>query len=413
MGVLMFQPATLQQQYAAAESDDLRILVVGAGVAGLTVAQLLRHHGRHPVLIDRARGVEALLAENKAGYMLAMMPMVDPVFDTLGLWADYLPRGVPLARYGLHAHHGKQIRNDSLADLLSPYGSYQGIARGELIESLASTGAPATLDTTVGALTEDHGHTTAVLLVGDQRVDLEFDLVIIADGIHSTTRRLVRAGRQVDVLDTGWGGWVVWAPPDADDDLGSELWGDGFFLGAYPVRDRLGVFLGGPNDRTRLGPAEFVARARRTLDTIPPRIESSLAAVETADVPYYWPLADGRASHWTDRHSVLLGDAAAGFLPTAGIGAAMAMESAWVLARDLRAATTDNLSRVLRDYEAAQRPRVETAQQTSRQLARWMFSTSGAVAVLRDVAMRAVSVKVALRSVERLLATSPASVPIS
>lgn len=403
----MFQPTTLSEQYAAAESDDLRILVVGAGIAGLTAAQLLRHHGRHPVLVDRARDVDALLDENKAGYMLAMMPMVDPVFDTLGLWDDYLPRGVPLSRYGLHDHRGRQVRDDSMTDLLSAYGSYQGIARGELIESLASTGAPATFGTTVGALTETDDHTVATLLVDDRRVDLPFDLVVIADGIHSTTRRLVRAGRQVDVLDTGWGGWVVWAPEDADPDLGSELWGQGFFVGAYPVQGRLGVFLGGPNGRTAIGPAEFATRARRALRTVPPRIDSCLTAVASAEDPYYWPLTDCRASHWADRRTVLLGDAAAGFLPTAGIGAAMAMESAWVLASELRRATADTLAQVLGDYEAAQRPRVEAAQQTSRELARWMFSTSGAVAWARDLAMRVVSVKVALRPIQQLLDDPP------
>lgn len=403
----MFQSATLAEQYADARSDDLRILVVGAGMAGLTAAQLLRHDGRHPVLVDRARSVDALLDENKAGYMLAMMPMVDPIFDTLDLWDDYLPRGVPLARYGLHAHHGKQIREDSLSGLLSPHGSYQGIARGELIESLASKGCRATFGTTVGALDERSDHTVATLLVDDQRVDLAFDLVIIADGIHSTTRRLVRAGRQVDVLDTGWGGWVVWAPEDADTDLGTELWGRGFFLGAYPVKGRLGVFLGGPHHRTTTGPTEFVARARRTLRSVPPRIESCLDSVATAEDPYYWPLADCRARHWADRRTVLLGDAAAGFLPTAGIGAAMAMESAWVLARELRRATPDDLPDVLRDFEATQRPRVETAQENSRQLARWMFHTGTSVAWARDLAMRMVSVDLALRPIQQLLVHRP------
>src|SRR5699024_8935368 len=96
-----------------------------------------------------------------------------------------------------------------------------------------------------------------------------------------------------------------------------------------------------------------------------------------------------RAPRWTTRRTVLLGDAAAGFLPTAGIGAGMAMESAWVLATMLRsllptaeaglvtdvtAARPDQANRVAADelaatlarYEQEQRPRVETAQDTSR-----------------------------------------------
>jgi 2-polyprenyl-6-methoxyphenol hydroxylase-like FAD-dependent oxidoreductase len=72
----------------------------------------------------------------------------------------------------------------------------------------------------------------------------------------------------------------------------------------------------------------------------------------------------------------LLGDAAAGFLPTAGIGAAMAMESAWVLGSLLADAALDRVPDALHRYEASQRPRVEAAQANSRQLARLMFTRS-------------------------------------
>src|SRR5699024_6078032 len=88
------------------------------------------------------------------------------------------------------------------------------------------------------------------------------------------------------VGSSGRGGWVVWAPEDADPDLGSELWGQGFFVGAYPVQGRLGVFLGGPHGRTAIGPAEFATRARRALRTVPPRIDSCLTAVASAEDPY-------------------------------------------------------------------------------------------------------------------------------
>jgi 2-polyprenyl-6-methoxyphenol hydroxylase-like FAD-dependent oxidoreductase len=104
---------------------------------------------------------------------------------------------------------------------------------------------------------------------------------------------------------------------------------------------------------------------------------------------------------------VLLGDAAAGFLPTAGIGAGMAMESAWALARMLRHAHPGAISGLLQAYEAAQRPRVEAAQDTSRQLARLMFHRSRLLASVRDVAFRMVSVQVALKPIQRLLATKP------
>ena len=49
----MLDATPLDTQLTAQADDRLRILVVGAGMAGLTIAQMLRHDGLHPVLIDR------------------------------------------------------------------------------------------------------------------------------------------------------------------------------------------------------------------------------------------------------------------------------------------------------------------------------------------------------------------------
>jgi threonine dehydrogenase-like Zn-dependent dehydrogenase len=51
----MLEATPIQAQLADARGDPLRVLVVGAGVAGLTVAQLLRAQGLHPVLVEGRR----------------------------------------------------------------------------------------------------------------------------------------------------------------------------------------------------------------------------------------------------------------------------------------------------------------------------------------------------------------------
>jgi 2-polyprenyl-6-methoxyphenol hydroxylase-like FAD-dependent oxidoreductase len=104
----------------------------------------------------------------------------------------------------------------------------------------------------------------------------------------------------------------------------------------------------------------------------------------------------------------LVGDAAAGFLPTAGIGAAMAMESAGVLGGLLCRGRADTVPELLRRFEARQRPRVEAAQQNSRALARLLFRTSRPVAVVRDVGSRLISLETALGPIRRLHEARPA-----
>lgn len=421
----MITKVPFDEQYEATASDDLRILVVGAGIAGITVTQLLRRQGRHPVLIERSRDSETMTDDDHAGYMLALMPMVDAVFADLGVREHYRESSVAIDRYALHTHTGETLREDRLGSLLARYGEYRGIARGELITVLSTETCPVSFDSSLVSLAAVDSATgadsaaetatgsesrptwvevsTGVHSEDNHLHSAEFDLVIIADGLGSHSRRLVPGGSSESFVDTAWGGWVAWAPADADTDRVDELWGDGFFLGAYPVKDKIGIFLGGPDSREPLGPTRFVTEVRSRLTILSPRIDAALTAVAEAEDPYFWSLRDFRSAQWATENTVLLGDAAAGFLPTAGIGAGMSMESARMLAASLAHTSLSRLPAALARYEAVQRPRVEQAQSTSRQLARLMFYLPRAMTSLRELLFKLVSIKSALTPIIDLL----------
>lgn len=390
----MLTATTLQQQIDLQRDDRLRILVSGAGIAGLTLVALLRTQGLHPVLVERMPRME------HPGYMLALMPMVDPALKDLGVHDEYLARSAPLARYAFRSHRGRTLRSDDLGALLEVHGDYRGIDRGSLIDLLTADGCPVAFDTTISRIDD----TDVVFSTGGRAA---FDLVVAADGIRSRTRDLHDVG-DVVTLDTGWAGWVTWSDVLGDDpELGEELWGDGFFLGAYPVKGRLGVFLGGPADDLEAGPSAFADRVRAAAPEIGPRLRAALDAVTADPAPYLWPMADARAEQWITGRAVLLGDAAAGFLPTAGIGAGMAMESAWMLGRMLAHADRENLDAVLAEWERVQKPRVQSAQTNSRMLAKLMFRRGKVLAWLRESATRVLSVKAVLGPIIRLVAEQP------
>lgn len=123
--------------------------------------------------------------------------------------------------------------------------------------------------------------------------------------------------------------------------------------------------------------------------------------------PYLSHLDDARAARWVFPGGILLGDAAAGFLPTAGIGAGMAIESAWMLSRMLRGADRASLPKLIQAREEVERPRVEAAQRNSRTLAKLMFKRGRSVAWLRGVMARMLSVRAALGPILNLLAARP------
>ncbi|SEC50668.1 2-polyprenyl-6-methoxyphenol hydroxylase [Paramicrobacterium humi] len=402
--VEVFTSRELEKQLAVLSESELRVLVVGAGIAGTTAAQLLRSSGIRPVLVD-GTGPDA-----NAGYMIALMPMVDAAIKQLGARGAYQDGSTRMDRYRVLSHRGTALRQDSLAALLAEYGQYRGLSRAALLDALSVGGCDVAWHTRVSSLAESGAGVAVTFETPDGGRAADFDVVIIADGIHSATRRFVPGGRSPQTTVTGWGGWVSWAPADAEPDLGEELWGDGFFVGSYPVKGAVGAFIGGPRADLADGPSAFVDRIRNALTASTPRLRRVLEAMDAAEDPFFWVLDDVRTDRWATGRTVLLGDAAAGFLPTAGIGAGMAIESAWVLCNTLTGAAPGGVAERLARYEAAQKPRVEAAQSNSRQLARLMFRRSTLLAHVRNTAMRFVSVDVALAPIRKLL-DEPAVIP--
>lgn len=398
----MLTDTPLDVQLAAQEGDRLRILVVGAGIAGITVSQLLRQAGLHPVLVDR------MPAPTHPGYMLALMPTVDRAISDLGHRQSYLDASTPLSSYRFRSHHGLTLRTDPLGELLSPYGDYRGISRGALIEVLTTDGCPVTWDTTVAGVEPAADRRRVTFARGDGRSASvgEVDLVIAADGIRSDMRHTLDAPMSRPV-DTGWSGWVFWAHGLGDPTLIEEVWGDGFFVGVYPVKDGYGVFVAGPNKDIAAGPGAFTAAIRTRLRVLDPRMAAALDAATTDPGAYVWRLDDERAARWVLPNGILLGDAAAGFLPTAGVGAGMAIESAWMLARMLMDSDRQSLGAVLAAWERVERPRVERAHESSRILARLMLRRGAPTAWLRETVMRMLSVKAAMRPFLAIIADQP------
>ena len=227
-----------------------------------------------------------------------------------------------------------------------------------------------------------------------------YDLMVAADGLGSRTRdRLL--GEQPG-FDSGWGGWVWWADAAlVAPRTFCEYWGAGRFLGAYPTTRGLGIFAGGPAEGgfDAAGPGRR-DRLRAHLAGMGERVDAILDALPGDDADlFFWRLRDVRAASWRIGRVVLLGDAAAGFLPTAGIGASMAMESAAVLADELTRADAATVGHALDFFVARRRERVESIQDDSRKLARMVFVESRTIAAIRNVLTRFYSVESLAKSI--------------
>lgn len=380
--------------------QKLKTLIVGGGVAGMTLAALMYKRGESPVLIEK----ESKEDFNKAGYMLGMLPLGGRVLNALNAREKYQARGIEMNSYKLFNQQGKRLKNYDTTTIKKRFGDYQGISRPELI-SLLQEYIPADairFGTTVKSIRQTDQENTVTF--SDDHTE-NFELVVIADGIHSITRSLVFPKKDYPYYQTNWGGWVTWI--DAHDEIMHdyrEYWMPGHFLGLYPVKDKIGVFMGGPEKAMqKQGPSEVAKEIALKIKQKDGAVTAALKAYQQKQDFFFWDFHDGRAKTWQKGRIILLGDAAAGFLPTAGVGASMAMDSAAALNDELSRADSDHLTYALSLFEKRQRPRVEKAQQNSRQLGKMMFINSPLLAKLRNMLLQFYTMEQFVKDIEKVM----------
>ncbi|QDU94910.1 FAD-dependent oxidoreductase [Lignipirellula cremea] len=360
----------------------MRILIVGAGIGGMTLAALLRQRGQQATLVERAPDFE------HAGYMLGLWPLGSRVLHGLSLYERFAADSMECTDYEVRDNHGELVKHWSMGPISDRFGPNLSCTRPQLIHLLHQSLGDADLrfSTSLASLQQQGEEVTATFSTGEQET---FDLVVGADGLHSCVRQMVFGDQPY--YHTGWGGWV-WYADLASAPAGTfiEHWGTGRFVGGYPTRDGVGIFAGAPtgDEREKPGPGRR-QRIREQFAGMGQLVDAWLDDLPDDNASmFYWKLSDVRSAEWTRGRVVLLGDAAAGFLPTAGIGASMAMESAAVLADELARTDIRFVEHALALYVKRRKHRVESIQDDSRHLARTMFLKSSTLSHIRNLATK-------------------------
>lgn len=371
----------------------MRILIVGSGIAGLTLAALLKQRGIEPMMIDRAENLEHV------DYMLSVFPMGNRVFYGLDLFEKFLKISKTQKYYSIHNGRGKKIKRYNIASVIEKnYGSTQMLMREDLLKLLKNYVKPKDLHmkTSIKSLRQRKDAVEVTLSNGK---DYTFDLVVGADGIHSQVRNLIfKKGEGVEYHDTEWSAWL-WFCEDRQypHDEVTEYWGNGSLVGVYPVKGQLGVIAAMPNKSACLtkkhqGRREALKKLCTHLgDALPNNVISALP--EDNEEMHHWNLKDVRCKHWARGRVVLLGDAATAFLPTAGIGASMAMESAAVLNDELSRVNAEYVENAIKFYVKRRQWRVEKAQTSSRLIAKQMLVNSYLQSIIRNACLKCYNLK--------------------
>lgn len=310
------------------------VLVVGAGIAGPTLANWL-HRGGHQVTL-----VEQAPHPRRGGHVVDFWGAGYDVARRLGVAGEMERRGFRLRELRTVTATGRRLGSLDPAGAVSAAGErYVSIARSDLAEVLLAAvpdGVELIRGETVTALEEGVDRVRVRLGSG---ATTDVDLVVGADGLHSQVRRLAFGPEERFEHPLG----IVAAAFEVDEAHPAEEGvavmhaGVGFGVVRFPVPGGgtmvlLTVRHDGPLPRDA-GAQQALLRERLAGADRP--TAQLLAAMPRARSFYCDRASQIRMPSWSRGRVTLVGDAAAAPSLLAGQGSALAMVEAYVLAAEL------------------------------------------------------------------------------
>jgi 2-polyprenyl-6-methoxyphenol hydroxylase-like FAD-dependent oxidoreductase len=310
---------------------DLSVLVIGAGIGGLTAAIALRQRGFAVQMIEKDP------VWSVYGVGIIQQGNVLRAVHALGILDRYIDAGAGFDAVEVYNPVGIKVARVPSHRLLPDRPANVGVSRRAMQKVLgdAALEAGATLRLGLTATVIDQQGSVVTVQFSDHTCGT-FDIVVGADGAYSATRAMVMPEAPSPTF-TGQAVWRYNLPrPTGLDAL--HVYNGPVGAGLVPISGELMyMYLTTPEPDNLRYPREGLAAAMRSKTTRCAPAIRELAEQITDDEgvvyrPLEWLLAEGP---WHRGRVVLLGDAVHAATPHLGQGAGMAIEDGLVLAEEL------------------------------------------------------------------------------
>lgn len=344
---------------------NLKVIIIGAGIGGLTAGIALQQAGYEVEIYDRVKELRPV------GAGISLWSNGVKVLNRLGLGDQIANIGGRMERMEYRTLDGKLLNDISLMPLVQSVGQRPyPVARRDLQNMLmAAFSGGVKLGHKCIAVEEAEDSVTALFDNGQRAMG---DLLIAADGIHSILRQYVLG----EVVQPQYGGYVNWngLVPASDDLAAKNTWviyvGEHKRASLMPVAgDRCYFFFDVPLPKgTAAEPESYQAELKQHFQGWAAPVQNLIermnpyetARPEIHDVGPLQRMVRGRVA--------LLGDAAHATCPDLGQGGCQAMEDGLVLTNYLMT-TNLGVEYALQRYEQERKERANAVVEKARKRA--------------------------------------------
>lgn len=360
----------------------MRVLIVGAGLAGLTAYRLLSADGHQVRLIEQAQRFGRL------GYGIGLWSNARQVLEQAGAAEAVSQAGVRVGYWEVRDASGSVLRglepqretagapgvqdDATRAFTVIHRADLHAALRAEVPEDVITMGA------TLDAVQEDDDGVTVSLSDATQE---RADVLVGADGVHSRVRELVFG---TGARDLGTAAWAFWVPGGiALPDGFTELWGGGgkaLLVVGVPGARMATLSMHVPANADIADPLVYLRS--RSCEWVLPDLLDRVA--ETGGDVFFDRNRGVDLARFDLGRVVLLGDAGHALHPIVGMGASLALEDAWVLADQLSDAAAEPRY-ALEGFTRRRRRPVRRSKQEAALARRLVLTSSSAVRRARNL----------------------------
>lgn len=341
------------------------VLVVGGGVTGSVAAIALAQRGVEVTLVERSPEWYGV------GHGITVQGNALKMFREIGVLEPIMEKGHGFNELRMRLADGTDMATIPVAhtggdDLPSTLGALRSDIQDVLVTKIRELGITVRLGTELIGITQLGTHVEAELSNGAVE---NYDVIIAADGIKSTTRTLI--GITDDKQPSGMGIWRAVVPRTPDMNIsGMYYHGPEYKVGYTPISEDLCyafVLTKPERPENGLSDAEEMRRLLEGYGGDVPFIRDGITEDTYLNFqPIEWLFVEGP---WHEGRVVAIGDAVHACPPLIAQGAAQCSEDAVLLADALT--REGDLEVNLQEFEARRKPRVKLVVDASLQLVEW------------------------------------------